>query len=83
MTDGAAVANIDITGPLVGAIAHCLWQARGGDSMTNWADAERALDQLLGAAPPPAPQGEMKSGASPRVAPPTPPAAPRRTVQRR
>ena len=39
--------QVDVTGSLTGAIAHALWEARGGDSMTNWADAEAALDQLL------------------------------------
>ena len=40
--------QVDVTGVVVAAIAHALWQARGGDAMTNWADAERAIDSLAG-----------------------------------
>ena len=41
--------EIDVTCNLTGAIAHALWQARGGDSTGNWCEAERVLDQLAGA----------------------------------
>ncbi len=64
---GDSGTELDITGALIGAIAHSLWQARGGDSMTNWADAETVLDQLLDQAP--------KTVRS-EIKPPTPPRAP-------
>ena len=47
VSDGrSTAAPIDVTGHVVGAIAHALWQARGGDPTANWVDAERALDSL-------------------------------------
>ena len=44
---GAGASQVEVTGAMVGAIAHALWQARGGESMTNWADAEVLVDQLF------------------------------------
>lgn len=40
--------HVDVTGNIVSAVAHCLWQARGGDSLTNWTDAEAVVSQLMG-----------------------------------
>lgn len=52
---------IDVTAGVTAAIAHALWQARGGDDITNWADAEAVIDQLF---PPPLPvTGEVKPAA--------------------
>jgi hypothetical protein len=44
--------EIDVTCNLTGAIAHALWQVRGGDSTGNWCEAERVLDQLAGMSAP-------------------------------
>ena len=33
---GDPAGQIDVTVNLVGAIAHALWQGRGGDSAANW-----------------------------------------------
>lgn len=44
---GAAHGDLDVTRPLVEAVAQALWHARGGDDLTNWRDAERVVDQLL------------------------------------
>jgi hypothetical protein len=46
---GASSGEVDVTRPVVAAVAHALWQARGGADMTNWADAETVVRQLLGA----------------------------------
>jgi len=74
LTDATGMAeHVDVTGALVAAIAHSLWQARGGEAIANWADAESALDQLVGARPAPA-QSEVKPSAPARV--PTPTGAP-------
>ena len=48
VSPGIGGEQVDVTRPLVAAIAHALWHTRGGDDLTNWADAEGALDQLLG-----------------------------------
>jgi hypothetical protein len=48
LVSGAGSKDIDVSCNLTGAIAHALWQARGGDSTSNWCDAERILDQLAG-----------------------------------
>ncbi len=45
--------SVEVTGALTGAIAHALWQLRGGADIGNWVDAERLFPSLL--APPPAP----------------------------
>lgn len=56
--ESLAAEQVDVTGSVVATIAHALWQARGGDPLTNWVDAERALDALFApvAAPMPAKQ---------------------------
>ena len=41
---------IDVTGALTGPLAHALWQLRGGVDISNWVDAERLLDDVLGRA---------------------------------
>ncbi|MFN0131140.1 MAG: hypothetical protein ACKVW3_01190 [Phycisphaerales bacterium] len=38
---------IDITGDLIGALAHVLWRSRGGHDVENWVDAERLLHSLM------------------------------------
>lgn len=43
--------EITITHPLTCAIAHAIWEHRGGGSATNWADAEAALASLIAALP--------------------------------
>ena len=47
----AGAEQIDVTGAVVAAIAHSLWQARGGDPTANWVDAERAVESLAATAP--------------------------------
>lgn len=37
---------LDVTRRLVTAVAHALWEARGGDAEANWADAEAAVMEL-------------------------------------
>lgn len=74
--DAGTSLQIDVTGGLVAAIAHSLWQARGGDPAANWFEAEGVLDQLLGAANAPV-QSEVKPAAraaAPAPAAPLPPA---------
>jgi hypothetical protein len=44
---GEGAAAVDVTGPITRAIAHALWQARGGEAAENWADAEGVVEQLL------------------------------------
>lgn len=44
---GPLPAPVDVTHCLTAAVAHCLWQARGGDDAANWADAEATVEQLL------------------------------------
>jgi hypothetical protein len=63
--------QIDVTQPITAAIAHALWQARGGDEMTNWADAEGVVDQLFGANSPGAPA--QRPAAAPAPATPRTP----------
>jgi hypothetical protein len=48
VVSGVGNRELDVTGNLTGAIAHALFQARGGDSASNWVEAERILDQLCG-----------------------------------
>jgi len=45
---GVGGRDIDLTCNLTGAIAHALWQTKGGDSTGNWCEAERILEQLAG-----------------------------------
>jgi len=59
--------EIDVTGNLTVAIAHALWQVRGGDPVGNWCEAERVLEQLSG-------MGASTEGS--RLAPGSPIAAP-------
>lgn len=49
------VETIDATHAITGALAHCLWQLRGGQDIANWVDAENLTKQLLsslGTSPP-------------------------------
>lgn len=39
--------SLEVTGGITGAIAHALWQLRGGDDIANWVDAEALTDELL------------------------------------
>ena len=39
--------QIDITSNLVAAVAHALWEARGGDPIANWVDAESVVAGLI------------------------------------
>ena len=58
--------QIDITSNLIAAVAHSLWEARGGDSLANWADAESIIAGLLSPSatpPPPAAAGAPPSSA--------------------
>jgi hypothetical protein len=48
LVKGAGGNEIDVSCNITGAIAHALWQVRGGDSVSNWCDAEQVLDQLAG-----------------------------------
>ncbi len=89
LTEGSGVGSqVDLTSGLVAAIAHALWQARGGDDLTNWAEAEAVLGQLVGGGPA---QSEVKPMPS-RMPTPTPSSSPsqvgasgspRRTMPRR
>lgn len=47
--------STDAAGSLTAALAHSLWQLRGGESIANWADAERLLTHLLSRHAEPAP----------------------------
>lgn len=38
---------VDVTEAMIGAVAHSLWLARGGESQENWADAEDLVRQVL------------------------------------
>jgi hypothetical protein len=49
---GIGSRDIDLTANITGAIAHALWQTRGGDSVANWVEAERILEQLAGISAP-------------------------------
>lgn len=49
---GIGSRDMDLTANLTGAIAHALWQTRGGDSLANWVEAERILEQLAGVGAP-------------------------------
>ena len=40
--------QVDVTHGIISGIAHALYEARGGESIGNWADAERLVQQLLG-----------------------------------
>lgn len=42
-------AEIDVTGPLIAAIAEQLWIHCGGNAELNWIEAEAHLKRLLGA----------------------------------
>jgi hypothetical protein len=39
--------HVDVTHRLVAAVAHSLWEARGGDALANWLDAENVVTRLL------------------------------------
>jgi hypothetical protein len=77
--------DVELTGCLTAAMAHCLWQARGGDDVDNWCQAERLLADLLGVKPPPrrSEQGEQASGPIPEPAAPLPVSVPRRVPIRK
>jgi hypothetical protein len=69
--DEGTAGMVDVTGGLIAAIAHALWQVRGGDEMTNWADAESALDQLFSETPA-STRSEIKPPAPARAPAPVP-----------
>jgi hypothetical protein len=56
--------EVDLTPCLTAAIAHCLWEARGGADVDNWVEAERVLCAIAGVKPPPAAGGKRESGAA-------------------
>lgn len=39
--------SVDVTHPLTAAVAHAMWQLRGGEDIANWVDAERLVDRFL------------------------------------
>lgn len=47
LTSGSGRARRDITKNLICALAHALWETRGGSDAQNWNDAEALLDDLL------------------------------------
>lgn len=47
LTSGPGRARRDITKNLICALAHALWETRGGSDAQNWSDAEAMLDDLL------------------------------------
>jgi hypothetical protein len=54
--------EIEVTGAMTAQLAHALWQLRGGLDISNWADAEALLDQVLAPVAPevsPAGKGEV------------------------
>jgi hypothetical protein len=61
VSGGGAGREIDVTKPLVSAVAHAIWQARGGADGTNWADAEGVVRQLLGAQAVAAPASSIRN----------------------
>ena len=66
LVGGVAGRELDLTGNLTGAIAHALWESRGGDSVSNWTEAERILELLGGITQPRSiPLGTTSSGVSP------------------
>lgn len=58
--------EVEVTGALTAAMAHALWQVRGGADIANWVDAEGLLTDLLARAeaarPEPAPAEVVLSG---------------------
>ena len=40
--------EVDLTQALVGAVAHELWKACGGNEVVNWLEAERIVARLIG-----------------------------------
>lgn len=68
LVSGVHAKDLDLTGNVTGAIAHALWQARGGDAASNWVEAERILEQLAGA--PARPAGSAQTPEPVRTAAP-------------
>jgi len=80
---GPQLQPVDVTGAIISAVAHALWQARGGDSLVNWADAEDVVGQML--SPKPAPGASAGTNESTMVdaKPVSRAAAPKRGSSRR